>query len=481
MPRGPVRGKAAGLTLPAVLNIVSASVGLLAALLALGMSSAPGWRELRWFAACAAFAALFNVANVPNTAVAPDDLRLLASRLTLFFGGLHAATWFKYVAARSGRKLSRFEAIWVAGGLGFSVLALVPGLVVESHLVPRPVPWLGVVYVDAPPTAFGILAILYYEVSIAILFMRAVSRWGTKDPHAKTLTIALGAVLAGGVHDGFASTDIIRSPYLLDLSLLVLVLAVGGSIASGFVAGARALVESAHQLEAAQEELVKKERLAALGELAAVVAHEVRNPLAVVFNATAGLRRAKPGSTDHEALIGIVQEEAERLRDMVSDLLEFAAPRPPVLAAAAFGELVRGAVETARSVVGVAASEIVLEVNESVGQVECDERLVRQAIVNLVTNALQAVGRCSPVRVIVVDDETSKGLEVRVSDDGAGVPRDLRDRIFTPFFTTQPKGTGLGLAVVRRCAEAHNGSVLLRYTEGGGATFELRLPLRSST
>jgi two-component system sensor histidine kinase HydH len=460
------------LTLPASLSITSASVGLLAALLAFAMSSAPGWRELRWFALCASFAALFNLANAPITTNTSFGTLLVASRLNLLFGGLHAATWFKYTATHENREMSRRERIWVILGLAIASTALVPGLMVEDRIVPRPVEWLHVTYADAPPTTFGLFAVAYYVASIVILFVRALRRRLGGDKRATTQAVALGAVLLGGVHDALATADFIRSPYILDLSLLALVLVVGGSIASRFVA-------SAKELEAAHLELVKKERLAALGELAAVVAHEVRNPLAVVFNATAGLRKTTPGSPDHDALLAIVQEEAERLRDIVSDLLEFARPRPPVLASVPFDEVVRGAVDTARNVAGASTTDVVVDDAVDIGRVTCDDRLVHQAVVNLVTNALQTNGRRGPVRIGIREDLTLRTIAVRVVDDGPGVSDEVRDRIFTPFFSTRPKGTGLGLTVVRRCADAHGGDVVVSSTPGGGATFELHLPRRA--
>jgi len=478
LPDAASAGEPRPLTLPATLSITSASIGLLAALLAFGMSSAPGWRELRWFAVCATFAALFNLANAPLTTTVSESTLELASRLSLFFGGLHAATWFKYAATYENRRLSRGESTWVVVGLVVALFTLVPGALLEDRIVPRPVPFLGVTYADSPPTPLGVAATTYYIASVGFLFVRALRRRLRGDVGSTTHAIALGAVVMGAVHDALAASDVIRSPYILDLSLVVFVLAVGGSITSRFVASARALEASSHELAAAQQELVKKERLAALGELAAVVAHEVRNPLAVVFNATAGLRRAQPGSADHLALVSIVQEEAERLRDIVSDLLEFARPRPPVLAATSFDEIVRGAVDTACSVVGVDASDVVVELHDDVGYVTCDDRLVRQAVVNLVTNALQSTGRRVPVRVGIAEDHGRKMIAVRIADDGEGVSDELRERIFTPFFSTRPKGTGLGLVVVRRCADAHGGDVVLRATPGGGATFELQLPRR---
>jgi two-component system sensor histidine kinase HydH len=446
---------------------MSASVGLLAALLALGMSSAPGWRELRWFAACAAFAALFNLANAPVTMPGMSrDVLLLASRLNLFFGGLHAATWFVFIAGQERRRLTRFEQPVVVGAFLLSFLTLVPGLVVENLVEPRYVAHIGATYSDSPPTFFGQLAVVYYVGCVSYLLGRAIIRWRRGDRFARTQALALGFVVFGATHDVLATADVIRSGYVLDFSLVALVLVVGGSITARFVASMR-------ELAAAQQQLVAKERLAALGELSAVVAHEVRNPLAVVFNALAGLRRPSVNEEERGALLEILQEEAERLREIVSDLLEFASPRQPVSAPASLDEIVRGAVDSARNAVGSDPDEVIIEAGPRM-ELECDERLVRQAVINLVTNALQAAGRSGPVRVSIRDGDGR--LTVRVADDGDGVPEDIRERVFTPFFSTRSKGTGLGLAVVKRCADAHGGQVTLVANRPRGALFELHLP-----
>ena len=463
------------MTLPATLSFTSASVGLLAALLALGMSSAPGWRELRWFAACAACAALFNLANAPITIHGvPDEVLLVSSRLNLFFGGLHASAWFMFIAAQERRSLSKLERVMVPLGLLWSGFALVPGLIVQNRIEPRHVAWLDVTYCDSPPTTFGKLSIAYYVACVIYLLVRAIVRWLRGDPLARSQAFAVGGVVVGGIHDALATADIIRSPYVLDISLIMLVLVVGGSMTTRFVANMR-------ELAAAQKQLVARERLAALGELSAVVAHEVRNPLAVVFNALAGLRRTSVSEDERGKLLEILQEEAERLRDIVSDLLEFASPRPPVSAPASLDEIVRGAVEAARSVVGSKTDDVVIDASGEATSprtnLECDERLVRQAVLNLVTNALQASGRRGPVQVSIGDDDDT--LAVLVADDGDGVPEDMRERVFTPFFSTRPKGTGLGLAVVKRCAEAHGGRITLRANGARGALFELRLPRRA--
>jgi two-component system sensor histidine kinase HydH len=444
------------------------------------MSSAPGRRELRWFALCAGLASLFNLSNVVVTLRVPVDLIFWTSRFSLFFGGLHSVVWLKYAAVDARRRLRPWELTLAGVGTALSLLALVPGVVLENRLFVREVRWLGISYADPPPTAFGNLVFGYHACALIIVFtIYAVRAFRTRS--GVTQCIAIGALLAGAVHDSLASSGVLRSPYLLDLAVLVMVLAVGGSLTKSFVASARALELSSRKLAVAHEELVKKERLVALGELAAVIAHEVRNPLAVVFNATAGLRRANVGADDQTALTNIIQEEAERLRDMVDDLLEFARPRPPVFAETPLEPLVRSAVEAARAASDV-PEEIVFTAEPKLPLIQCDERLVRAAVINLVTNALVAPERRSSVRVVLRQelnpDHQELSVSIDVIDDGIGVPKDQRERIFTPFYSTRPRGTGLGLAIVRSSADAHAGDVILTDTPGGGATFTLRLPRR---
>ena len=361
-------------------------------------------------------------------------------------------------------------------------------MILADRVFTREVSWLHMTYADAPPTAFGEVAFAYHGAGLVLLFVRYARRAARGDRDSTAQCVALGAVVFGAVHDSLTSADIIGGPYLNDLAMFVMILSVGGSLTRSFVANARALEVSSRSLAIAHEALVKRERLAALGELAAVVAHEVRNPLAVVFNATAGLRKAPPGSGDHAALVDIVQEEAERLRDIVADLLEFAHPRPPLFVVTAVDEVVRSAIESARAEASASKEDVSLEVKRGVSPTSCDERLLRQAVINLVTNALQAPGRRGPVRVTLEpgdgaedDGEESEGIVLRVADDGEGIAEELRERVFTPFYSTRPSGTGLGLAVVKSSAEAHGGDVDLTTTPGGGATFTLRLPSRRQT
>jgi signal transduction histidine kinase len=238
------------------------------------------------------------------------------------------------------------------------------------------------------------------------------------------------------------------------------------------------LKRSYTELSRAQQELVKRERLAALGELSAVVAHEVRNPLGVIFNSLASLRRLGPGEDDARMLLSIVGEEAERLNRMVSDLLDFARPHEPQLRPEPLSEILSGAVEAARRSMPAGQVTFAVEVEPELPPIWVDAELIRQAMVNLVMNAAQAMPRGGAVTVRAGPEirGTARYARVEVQDDGPGIAPELADRVFQPFFTTKAAGTGLGLAVVKRIADAHRAEVAVQSTPGRGSTFILWLP-----
>ncbi len=245
------------------------------------------------------------------------------------------------------------------------------------------------------------------------------------------------------------------------------------------VGSALEVAESLEELSCVQKELVKRERLAALGELAAVVAHEVRNPLGVLFNSIGSLRSivdaGAPASrlADAGTLLDIAAEEADRLKRIVSDLLQFARPFKPELTARPVEELIAEVVaETSHD----PRVRVVLE--PDLPLVEMDRRHMRQALLNLVLNALQALrpgGRVT-VTAIAESGRDQEFVCIAVADDGPGIPADLRATIFEPFFTTKASGTGLGLAIVKRIVDAHDGAISFESGDRG-STFFIRIPV----
>ncbi|MEO7109583.1 MAG: ATP-binding protein [Polyangiaceae bacterium] len=236
------------------------------------------------------------------------------------------------------------------------------------------------------------------------------------------------------------------------------------------------------ELARAQVQLVQRERLAALGELAAVVAHEVRNPLGSIFNSLSSLRRTLTLTGDSEVLFGILEEESARLNRTVADLLNYARPLEPERRQEDLLELARDCLRLGMRTLRTGALPIESEVIAR-GVIEpfpTDPILLRIALSNLVTNAVQAMPEGGRLNITIKQtrhrDEDS--VAITVTDTGKGIPQDVLKRVFEPFFTTRASGTGLGLAVVRRIAEAHDGLVTAESDSQRGTAFTLLLPRR---
>jgi signal transduction histidine kinase len=431
------------------------------------IASAPNMRGLRFFSLACTWGALYALSNA-TLATGSFELSRWGIRSGMFFTGLHGATWFVYTARREARSLFTYERLIVAGCIAWACLSLVPNLLYHSdeqwiHGVPA----LGIRYVDARSTIVGDVAFGFMGFAMASLLWRPLIRIRTATRTERAEAVGLVALALCGLNDSLVTADVINAPYLLDVGFLALVVAVGSALARRFV-------DNANQLATAQAELIQGERLAALGEMSAVVAHEVRNPVAVIFNAAASMRRS-PDQRDQ--LLSIVEEEAGRLKQMVTDLLDFARPASVRLVDESLAPIIQSALDAVRQANPNAPADIEVSLDEDVPLLRCDVQMLRQAIVNLVSNAIQSPDRKGPVRITV--GMTSDGrILLTVIDDGAGVAADIADQIFRPFFTTRPTGTGLGLAVVQRIVRAHGGELVHRATPGGGATFELRLPLR---
>jgi signal transduction histidine kinase len=248
-------------------------------------------------------------------------------------------------------------------------------------------------------------------------------------------------------------------------------------IVGGAIETSRTLSAKTSELERARLALVERERLASLGELAAVVAHEVRNPLAIVFNALAGLRRFPRQDPDEVVLLGIIEQEANRLKRLVATLLDAVRPFELQVGPHALSVIVDNSVALATRRDERDRADVTVDVDAPEGATfPCDDVLLTQALSNLVSNALDAPGRSAPVRVRVTAPANPGGVRFEVIDDGEGVAEADRERIFTPFFTTRATGTGLGLALVKRIAEAHQGFVALEASPPRGARFVIELP-----
>lgn len=456
---------------PALIALCAALSALTFAGLSLGFSTAPGWRSLRWYALAALLSAMFTVGDAITTLHVPPHWYGLFTRLNFMFAGLHGACWFFFDAAQRGRALLRWERAVVGVALAAAAASLIPGLMITDRVVAREVVWLGLTYRDVLPTRLGGLVSTYYTVALGVLAVRSLRAPG---PGGRAQGVALLTLSVAALHDTIVFSFALPTPYLLSVGFFAVIVGVGASVSVRFVQSARALETALRALRDTREALVRQERLAALGEMSAMVAHEVRNPLAVMFNALSTVRRG-PLDAQQAMLLEIIDEEARRLQRLVSDLLDFSRPGALRRARTEVLALTTTAVDAARAGAGDLSPvpTVTQRVPEGLAAVQVDAELLRRALVNLIDNALRAPG-CRAVRVSASDD--GDGLLLCVSDDGEGIPEPLREKVFAPFYSSRPAGTGLGLAIVRNVALAHGGSVAYSETEGGGATFTLRIP-----
>jgi two-component system sensor histidine kinase PilS (NtrC family) len=246
-------------------------------------------------------------------------------------------------------------------------------------------------------------------------------------------------------------------------------------------AGTAVIFQDLTELRAMEEAVERSKRLADLGQVAAGLAHELRNPLASVSGCVELLRGVQGLSREDQRIMDIVLRETGRLDQLLTRFLEFTRPAPPHRVPADLAQIVGETLDV------FAADPVAqgLEVERALARapLECDPDQLRQVTFNLLANAAQAIrgaGGRGTIRVSCEPDPAG-GAVLAVLDDGPGIPPAERARIFTPFFTTKAKGTGLGLAVVQRIVDAHGGSIAVDTAPGGGARFTVRLPGRAGT
>jgi signal transduction histidine kinase len=229
------------------------------------------------------------------------------------------------------------------------------------------------------------------------------------------------------------------------------------------------------ELAASRERLLQSEKLAALGTLAAAIAHEVRNPLAVIRSAAQSLAEAAP-SEAAETLRScrFMMEEADRLASLVNALLAFARPARLAAQAVAAAELFDRALLLARGPIESRQVRVERREPPMSAVASADPNLIAQVLAGLLTNAAQATPIGGEVKIECRAEDST--VELAVEDSGPGVPAALHDRIFEPFFTTRASGIGLGLAIARQITEAHGGSIRLGQGSSGGARFSVILP-----
>lgn len=239
-----------------------------------------------------------------------------------------------------------------------------------------------------------------------------------------------------------------------------------------------AFVQMVRDIDQSQQNLVRASKLAVVGEMSSVIAHEVRTPLGILRSSAQMLQRESGISEEGRELVGFIESETERLNRLVSAMLDTARPRAPSYGAVDMHDLIGKSIamlgaQAAKKQVGVSAS---LRAAKPV--IECDEEQITQVLLNLLMNGLQILDHGGRIEIDTHDDEHT--LYIEIADDGPGIDPAERTRVFEAFFFKREGGIGLGLAIVQQIVNSHGGEIEAAESRLGGALFRIRLPRKQS-
>jgi len=226
-----------------------------------------------------------------------------------------------------------------------------------------------------------------------------------------------------------------------------------------------------------QTQMSRAEHFATLGELAAGLAHEIRNPLAGIAGVLDIVSRDLPETSAARDVIQDAKQEAVQINRILTELLDTARPKPPQFRVTDIVGTAEHAVLFARQQAVTKRINIEFEVRDSLPQVEHDPNQINQVLLNLLLNAIQSMDKPGTIRVTLSQEEDD-AVAIAVSDEGKGIAPEHLPNIFRPFFTTKGHGTGLGLSLARRIVESHGGTITVDSTVGQGTRFTVQLPIQ---
>lgn len=323
---------------------------------------------------------------------------------------------------------------------------------------------------------------------VLIFTWESVAPAGPDAPHIITIAAAGGVVICGVM---LAALAILVQRPLLELQKKIAQLRSGdlrvsasfasrndeiGDLGRNFNAMVLQLRESRGEIQRLhQSQMSRAEHLATLGELAAGLAHEIRNPLAGIAGVVEIIGRDLPEGSAGREVWEEVRGEIQRIQKTLNDLLNYSRPHPPEFNAGPLHVAAERAIRLARQQSASRPIDIQLVRDGDLPPCEHDPSQIEQMLLNLLLNAIQAIEKQGRVEVRLAAGE-GKAV-ITVSDTGRGIPRENLQKIFRPFFTTKGHGTGLGLSLARRIVETHGGHIEVQSTLGEGTCFTILLPL----
>lgn len=231
-----------------------------------------------------------------------------------------------------------------------------------------------------------------------------------------------------------------------------------------------------------EEELRRKDKLAALGELSAGVAHEIRNPLGIIRNSAQVLQGKLPSEDKRKHLTEFIISEVDRLNKVVSSFLDFAKPQMPSREECDINGLIDKNLRLLEPSILKAKTKVVKKYSQELKPIQIDPGQISQVILNLVINAVQSMAKGGTLTITTSQSPgESPGVEMGFADTGCGIRKEMLEKIFNPFFSTKEAGVGLGLSIVHKLVDAQGGDISVKNNADSGCTFTVRLPYGNNT
>ncbi|HWA77812.1 MAG TPA: ATP-binding protein [Polyangiaceae bacterium] len=480
------------------LSLIATAIDLVIGFLALAFGAAPGWKHFKTFAFVAFSAALYSAGDAFFAAGNRDPVLIpWFGRTNAMLACFHCAAWIVYAKTQYAQPFSRASRVTIAGLALVGVLALIPGVVMTDTVVTQTIGWANVSYQIAPTSWFGSLVVPLIPLTLlgpALLYYRK-AREGA--PGARTHLVGFSLLFASGINEVLVALNVFQNLYLADVGFLAAVLSVSAEMTYRVTRDARDLQalsaelsrqveERTRELGDARDNLIRAERLAALGRLSASVGHEINNPLSYVIGNLEYAYKELERSGSEPALLEALRDAssgADRIRKIVHELRAFSRGSDTdrrVLVD------VREVLEAAVKLVwGELRHRVHLErLLSPVPPVVADPNRLTQVFVNVLMNAVQAIpeeraGQPGSIITLRTRATDAGEIAIEISDTGVGIATQDRARLFEPFFSTKPqdKGTGLGLFVSLGIVSSLGGRIDLESRVGEGTLVRIVLPV----
>jgi signal transduction histidine kinase len=298
------------------------------------------------------------------------------------------------------------------------------------------------------------------------------------------MLVALLICVLAGIHDGLVVYASWNRHLLSGHAGLLLMVALTDLLTRNFRERELELKRSVRALESkrtalfrARDEAIRKEQLQAVGELGAIIAHEVRNPLAILKNAVSGIRRSAGGTND-TTLLDIIDEECGRLAHLSDDLKTYAQPLTIFPEPLNIRDVIEVSIAQACAREHDEPIEVRMDDRSETSRMQGDQDLLERALAHVMTNALQATRDHGRVTIEAKHERSEDGsfVRIRIRDDGPGMSQEVLQKAMDPFYTNRPSGTGLGLTISARVIRAHGGSLHIQSEVGKGTQVDITLP-----